>query len=311
MTAIATLTLNPTIDTAYEVERIVPTHKMRAVAERHDPGGGGINVARVIDNLGGVARAYYVAGGATGDALDGLLDAYQMPRKRIRIAGDTRLSAAVYDHATGQEYRVVPKGPEVTAEECARCLEAVRRIDCGILVASGSLMPGMPDDFYAQVQDHARRQNIRVVLDTSGPALKAGLAAGGYYLVKPSQGELRQLTGRPLNTGAEVAAAAAEIVSEGLAEIVAVTMGMDGAVLAHAGGTVTLPAVPVDAKSSVGAGDSFLGGMVHALAGGRTVVEAFRYGMAAGAATVQTPGTQLCTLAEVERLYPLVARPGG
>ena len=142
-----------------------------------------------------------------------------------------------------------------------------------------------------------------MVLDTSGAALREGLAGGGLLLVKPSQGELQHLVGRTLSGPAEIAEAAAAIVAAGQALIVSVTMGHEGAVLAHGDGTLYLPALPIAAQSAVGAGDSFVAGMVHALARDWDTVEAFRYGMAAGSAAVLSPGTGLAHPADIERLF--------
>lgn len=306
MKSIATLTVNPAIDAAYEVDAVFHTHKVRSHCERYQPGGGGINVSRVIARLGGIARAHYLAGGATGDALDALLDLHHMVRTRIAIKDNTRISAAIYERDGGKEYRIVPKGPSVSTEEWQASLEQIGAIDCDYLVASGSLPDGVPEDFYSRVQVIAERRGVKMILDTSGSALEHGLRGGGLFLVKPSLGELRNLVGRPLESPAEIAAAAVAIVRRGQAMHVAVTMGHEGALLAQASGVVRLPAVPVEARSAVGAGDSFVAAMMFAIACERPILDAFRYGIAAGAAAVQTPGTDLCHPADIDRLYALV-----
>lgn len=306
MPNIATLTLNPTIDTAYEVERVFPTHKMRTQKEHYDPGGGGINVARVFVRLGGNARCYYLSGGATGVALDGLLDLHRLVRTRIPIAGSTRVSASLYDRESGQEYRVVPAGPTVAPEEWQDCLDRLAEAQCDFLVASGSLAPGIPDDFYARLAANAAARGIRVVLDSSGEALRAGLDGGMIYLAKPSLGELRQLTGLPLDSERAIADAAMALVEKTGTELIAVTMGHEGALLASRDGTIRLPALPITAQSAVGAGDCFVAGMVYALATGRSPGEAFRLGIAAGSAAVLTPGTDLAHPADIARLLPQV-----
>lgn len=309
MKSIATLTLNPAIDTAYGVDRVFHTHKMRTLGEHYDPGGGGINVARVIARLGGIARAHYLSGGATGAALDNLIDAQGIVRSRIPIEGNTRISIAIYEEESGKEYRFVPPGPVVLEEEWRQCLDHIAGIDCDYLVVSGSLPPGVPDDFYARVREIAARNDISVALDSSGAALKHGLSGGGILLVKPSQGELQAYAGRPLPTPEALAEAAAEIVAGGHARYVAVTLGHEGALLADASGILRLPAIPVEARSAVGAGDSFMAAMIFALASDWAVEDAFRYGIAAGAAAVLTPGTELCERSDVERLYATIRRP--
>ena len=306
MPSIATLTLNPTIDTAYEVDRVFPTHKMRTVKEQYDPGGGGINVARVFKRLGGDAHCYYLSGGATGVALDGLLDQHKLPRTAIAIAGPTRISASLYDRASEQEYRVVPAGPTVSSAEWQACLEVLATVACDYLVVSGSLAPGIPNDFYARVAADAAARGIKVVLDSSGAGLREGLASGHIHLFKPSLGELRQLSGLPLESDGEIAEAAQAVVASEHADLVAVTMGHEGALLASKEGNIRLPALPIEAVSTVGAGDCFVAGMVFALASGQTPAEAFRFGIAAGSAAVLTPGTDLAHPADIARLLPQV-----
>ncbi len=306
MTNIATLTLNPTIDVAYEVDRMFHTRKMRTKSEFYSPGGGGINVARVFVRLGGNARSYYMAGGATGDALDRLLDLHQLVRNRITIAGHTRVASAVLELESGKEFRFVPPGPTIQPVEWQACLDELENAQCKFMILSGSLPPGMPDDFYGQVAALMHRRNIPVVLDSSGPGLKGGLHEGGIFLVKPSIGELRQFTGQKLATPDEIANAAMEIVRSGQAAHVAVTMGHDGAVLATAAGQVILPAAPIEAKSAVGAGDSFLSAMLFAISIGWDMVEAFRFGIAAGAAAVMSPGHDLARPDNIQHLYQQV-----
>ncbi|HSG35106.1 MAG TPA: 1-phosphofructokinase family hexose kinase [Sphingomonadaceae bacterium] len=298
--------MNPTIDLSFEVDRVLPTHKMRGRNERHDPGGGGINVARVFVRLGGNARCHYLSGGATGVALDGLLDLHQIVRSRVPIAGETRISASVFERSGEREYRFVTEGPTVAEDEWQACLESVSQARCRYFVASGSLPRGVPEDFYARVANTLNRNGPRFVLDSSGAGLAGGLAGGGVFLVKPSIGELRQLTGEALESDEAVAGAARAIVDRGEAEHVVVTMGREGAMLVNAGGILRLPAIPVDAVSCVGAGDSFVAGMVHALAGGSEIADAFRFGIAAGAAATLTPGTDLARAEDIAKVAGMV-----
>jgi 6-phosphofructokinase 2 len=310
MMEIATLTMNPTIDVALEVDRVFSTHKLRGRNELHAPGGGGICVARVFVRLGGNARCYYLSGGPMGVALDGLLDLHQLVRTRIPIAGETRLCTSVFERETGEEYRFLADGPTVNEPEWQACLDALGEVRCDYLVASGSLPKGVPADFYARVAAAAAARGIPFVLDSSGPALAQVLAGGGVFLVKPSLGELRSLVGEPLVGDDAIASEAAAIVARGEAKHVAVTMGRDGALLANASGILRLPAIPVATASAVGAGDSFLAAMVHALAAGREPVDAFRFGIAAGAAAVLTPGSGLAAAADIRRLYAdMIATP--
>ena len=215
MMSIVTLTLNPTVDLSFEVDRIQHTHKVRGRNERHDPGGGGINVARVFVRLGGNARCYYLSGGATGAALDGLLDLHQLVRSRVPIRGETRISTSVFESESGREYRFVTSGPTVSEDEWTACEALLAQAQCDYLVASGSLPLGVPEDFYARVARMAAGRGIRFVLDSSGAGLAQGLAGGGVFLAKPSIGELQAVTGHDLESEDAIVEAAGAIVGRG------------------------------------------------------------------------------------------------
>ena len=308
MKAIATLTLNPAIDGAAETDVVRPIHKIRMSNERYDPGGGGINVARVVKELGGAGYAIYLAGGATGSVLEDLLLARGVEGAGVPIKDHTRISHAVFERSSGLEYRFVPEGPRIDQAESNACLDLIGQVECDYLVASGSLPRGVPDDFYASVAAICRQRRIKLVLDTSGKALQAALGPA-VRLVKPSLGELEGLVGRTLPDPAAQDVALRELITAGAAEAIALTLGRDGAVLATAQAIVRVPAPKVVARSAVGAGDSFLAAMTLGLAQGRSEADAFMYGMAAGAATVLSPGTDLCRREDVERLYGELVAP--
>jgi 6-phosphofructokinase 2 len=306
---IRTLTLNPSIDVSSETDTVRPTHKVRTRNERMDPGGGGINVARVLQRFGVAVEAIYLSGGATGAVLDDLLDQRGVARRMVAIADDTRMSHTVHECSTGREYRFVPEGPEVSAEEYAAALDAAAESRCDYFVASGSLPRGVPNEIYATLAGRLRPSGARFVLDTSDPELQLALATGGIFLVKPSKGELELMAGRKLDRRDALVGVARALVESGQAEHVAVTMGQDGALLANRDGAFSLPAVPVETRSAVGAGDSFLAAMTYGFASGCDALEAFRLGTAAGAATALTPGTDLCFPDDVRRLLEQVPAP--
>jgi 6-phosphofructokinase 2 len=310
MAKIVTLTLNPSIDGSAEAEKVRHTNKVRTSNERFDPGGGGINVARVVKELGGDVCALYLAGGATGDVLDSLIDKQGVSRKRIPIADDTRLSHVVYERESGKEFRFTPEGPKLSEDEISACLDALREMDYDYLVASGSLPRGVDAGFYTQVADIARDKGAHFVLDTSGDALKAALEHGGIHLVKPSHGEFRNLTGKDCHHADEFSAAAKAFIDDGKAEMIAVTLGHEGAVLVDRDGAWQRDVPEVKVRSAVGAGDSFVAGMTWALSTGLSNRDAFLMGMAAGSAAVMTPGTELCRREDVERLYEELLEAG-
>ncbi len=311
MEPILTLTLNPAIDGACEADEVRPTHKIRTSAERYDPGGGGINVARVLNRLGAPVTAAYCAGGASGGLLDDLIDRIGLARHCIPIEGQTRMSLSVFERSTGQEYRFVPQGPTFSPQEWQGVIDYVSTAQCGWLVASGSLPRGVPDDFYARLAATCRQRGIRMVLDSSGPPLASAVEAGGLTLVKPSLGEFEALTGTKYASPQEIGAAAHAMVLAGKSDIVAVTLGHRGAVLADANGSLCRPGLDVPVQSATGAGDSFVAGMVHGLASGMDTASAFRRGMAAGTAAVLTPGTDLCTPEDIETIWARMGEDDG
>jgi 6-phosphofructokinase 2 len=307
MPPIITLTLNPALDLTTSIDHLVPSEKMRCAAPRHDPGGGGINVARAIHALGGEALAVFPAGGPTGALVERLLTVEGVPSHVVPIAGLTRENLAVDECGTGRQFRFVMPGPALSAEERQACLTALtkRRPKPAFIVASGSLPPDCPETFYGTVIDWAATQGIRLVLDTSGPAL-AIVREKPVFLLKPSRGELEHLVGHPLSSRVEIATAARELIACGCAEILVVSLGGEGALLATAAGLAEFAAPRITSRSTVGAGDSMVAGMMLAIARGRPLDEAVRLGIAAGAAASLNPGTALCRRADVERLFGAV-----
>lgn len=303
MTDILTLTMNPAVDLSTSIDKVVDTHKLRCTAAVFHPGGGGINVARVVQRLGGNAMALYPAGGVGGEQLRHLLDLERVRGHCIKIDGETRQNFSVHETSSAKDYRFVLPGPQVTAGEYEACLAFVDAMEPPprYLVASGSLPPGVPDDFYARLAGRARERGSLLVLDTSGPALAAALAQG-VYLVKPSLRELRDLTGEALPGEAQWRGAASRIIAAGQAQVVALSLGDQGALLVTEDTALRAQGLPVPVASTIGAGDSFLAGMVWSLSQDAGLEHALRYGMAAGAAALLTAGTALCNPAEVERL---------
>lgn len=301
MTLISTITLSPAVDISSEADLVRPTHKIRTSAERYDPGGGGINVARVIGRLGGDVEAVFLAGGATGSLLDELLGREGVRRRSIQITEPTRISFAVYERETGLEYRFVPGGPVVDAAALEACLAYVRSNDSSYVVASGSLPRGAPSDILARIAGIVTERGGRFVLDSSGDGLRATLATSPVFMVKPSRGELEQLVGHALDEQG-IRETATDLVQRGAASLVVVSMGSEGVLLASAERVLRVPALHVPVRSAIGAGDSFLGAMTLALARGEPVEAAVRLGIAAGAAAVLRPGTQLCRPEDVQRL---------
>jgi 6-phosphofructokinase 2 len=312
VSALITLTLNPALDLATTTARVEPTHKLRCSPAQRFAGGGGINVARVLHRLGSDVQAWALAGGAAGAQMRQLLADEGVPTVLQPIAGDTRENFSVVETATGQEFRFVLPGPALQAAEWQACLDALAVLTPAPrwLVASGSLPPGVPDDFYARLARAARARGIRVVVDTSGAPLAAALDAG-VTLVKPSLRELREVMKQPLDTPADWCVATQALVRAGQAEIVALSVGAQGAVLATREGVWQAPALDVPATTgTTGAGDCFVAALVWALDRGEAPPDALRWAVAAGAAALMAPGTALAQAADVHRLHPLVRVQG-
>jgi len=303
MAEIVTLTINPSIDVATSVERVAPFHKLRCGAERRDPGGGGINVARVMKRLGADVIAMYPTGGAIGQLLRRLVDLEGVPGLTIPTSGETREDFTVVDETTGKPYRFVLPGPLVSESEWRACLDAFTTLDERVrfVVVSGSLPPGVPQDFYSRIAKIAKQADKKAIIDTSGPPLKAALQAG-VYLIKPSLREFKLLMGLSLESQADWIKACRSLIDSGQVEIVTLTLGEQGALLVTRDQVLRARALPIKLVSVVGAGDSFLGAMVWSLACGHAIETAFRYGVAAGSAALLMPGTELCRREDVERL---------
>jgi 6-phosphofructokinase 2 len=304
MPAIATLTLNPAIDKSANVEQVVADDKLRCDTPSREAGGGGLNVARVIDRLGGSAHAFYTSGGLTGQMLEDLLDQEPLQHTPLPVENWTRENLIVTETSTNRQYRFGMPGPEMTGSELHDSLEALQDLDPApdYLVASGSLPPGLPDDAYRAVADLAHQTDARAILDTSGAALEQAVDAG-WYLLKPNLRELEQMAGAKLTTDPERIDAARAIIDRGWCTVLAVSMGAAGALFVSADRTAFIRSPTVPIRSRVGAGDSMVGGLTWALARGDAPETAVRFGVAAGAAAVMTPGTELCRRDDVHTLF--------
>lgn len=221
----------------------------------------------------------------------------------MRIAGVTRESITVDEEETWLQYRFVLPGPALDEEEQAGLIHAIESLagPPAYVVASGSLPPEADPALFPRLAAHCRQLGARLVIDTSGPALAACRGANAY-LLKPSLSELEGLIGRKVAPEDE-GTAARELIAQRFAENVVLSLGERGALLVTAEGERRFAAIPVEAQSAVGAGDSMVAAITLALAEGRALEDAVRYGIAAGAATLLSEGTELARREDVERLY--------
>ena len=314
MTDILTLTLNPALDVLTSIEKVQDTHKMRCGDVVKHPGGGGVNVARVLHRLGASCVATYLAGGVTGERHHKLMSAEKVRCHVIPIAQETRESFSVHELSSGHDFRFVLPGPSVSEAEYQACFDYIaQHLPKKFLVLSGGLAPGIPVDFYARLIALAKQHQVRVVLDANGPALHRALQEG-VFLFKPSLRELRELTGQPLPDEASWVAACQQLIQTGQAEVVALSLGEEGAMVISDKQSWRSPGLKVNVHTTIGAGDSFVGGMVWALNQDHqehNVLKAFQYGMASGAAALLGTGTALCQAHDVHGQLLLVAVHAG
>ena len=304
MTKIYTLTLAPSLDSATLTPQIYPEGKLRCSTPVFEPGGGGINVARAITFLGGVATAIYPAGGATGEHLTALLESEHVPVDPLEAEDWTRQNLHVHVSASGEQYRFVMPGAALTVEEF-QCLEAkVLAVEPGsLLVVSGSLPPGISVDDLTQLIRNAQQHGLRCIIDSSGDALAAALTVGNIELVKPNQKELSALVQRDLSQPDDVRQAAEELIRSGKARRVVVSLGPQGALGVDASGSVHVVPPPMKSQSTVGAGDSMVGAMTLRLAENASLEDMVRFGVSAGSAATINQGTRLCSQENTQKIY--------
>lgn len=309
MASIVTLTMNPALDITTGADVVRPTDKIRCAGARYDPGGGGVNVARIAHVLGASVAAVFPAGGPTGDVVIDLLAAEGVPFRQVKISGSTRESFTVDEVSTGLQYRFVLPGPRLTFSEQGQCLDELRlaAMSAEYVVASGSLPPGVPSDGHQLVADMCGELGVPLVLDTSGSGLQS--IRSGVHLLKASVRELRECVGRDLPDESDQVAAARELVITERAKAVVVSRGAQGALLVSAEGCRRFAAIPMRALSGVGAGDAMVAAITVAMSRGWTLSECVRYGIAASAAMLMTPGTMPCTRADTDRLFEVAPQP--
>ncbi|RYE17474.1 MAG: 1-phosphofructokinase family hexose kinase [Sphingobacteriales bacterium] len=304
MKQILTLTLSPTIDKSTMVDKIVAEQKLDCDAPKFEPGGGGINVSRALKRLGLSSVAIFPAGGLTGKRLQDLLDEENIEQKAIETKNLTRENFIVVNRTTNEQFRFGMPAPELLGKEEKEVLKVVKDLahKASYIVASGSIPQGMSDDFLAKVARIAHKEGARLVVDTSGAALKH-VVDEGVYLLKPNQSELRKLTGLNVEDNEEVEEAAHQIIDKGKCEILVVSMGPHGAHTVTKDFSEHINAPTVKKRSTVGAGDSMVAGMVYGLTKGYDLKHTVRMGIACGTAATMNPGTELFQKEDAERLY--------
>ena len=305
MTDIITITFNPCIDKSTSVSALKPEKKLKCTPPIFEPGGGGLNVARAIKKLGGEAIAVYPSGGYSGKFLNILLERENIPVVNIETQQHTRENMIVLDTATNQQYRFGMPGQHLSEDEWQRCLQTIEESSSKFIVASGSLPPGVPAEILARLAKVAKRQKRKLIVDSSGEALRLAVEEG-VYLIKPNLGELSKLAEKEIIETNDIEPIAKGLIQKGNCEIVVVSMGALGAMLISRDSTYKVEAPIVKKKTTVGAGDSMVAGIVLCISQGKSLLEALQYGVACGTAATLNAGTALCRKEDVDRLYELI-----
>ena len=306
---IATVTLNPSLDEWIRLPTLRIGELNRASRFVRYPGGKGVNVSRVVHELGGPTIAYALAGGEDGEILRRLMNRMNIQHEFVEVSGSTRNNYKIQTRLPAPVTEINTEGPRVSIASVRRLARRLlqRRPWPRCVALCGSLPPGVPPAIYGQWIHLLKRRSILTALDTSGSALHHGLAARPW-LIKPNRQEAETLLGRRLSGRRACVTAALELVSHG-PMLTILSLGRDGAVLASSVTREVWLAQPpaVKADSAVGAGDSLVGGFLYGWVKRLPLVEAFRLGVACGAAAAMTPGTELCHRADVRRLLPRVS----
>ncbi|MET3115604.1 6-phosphofructokinase 2 [Pedobacter sp. CG_S7] len=306
MTAIVTLTFNPAIDKSTSVPLLIPEKKLNCTAPHYEPGGGGVNVARALKKLGAQATAIYLAGGITGKMYTQLLFKEAVNTIVVPTKGSTRENFIVEEIQTNKQYRFGLPGAQINEQEWQRCLSELEQLtEISYIVVSGSLPPGIPETIFSKITAIAQQKKAKLVVDTSGEALKHAVNAG-VYLIKPSLGELAMLAGMENVTNDQVVEISRKVIEKGTCEVIVVSMGAAGAMLVTKELAIKVNAPEVKIRSTVGAGDSMVAGMVLSLLKNYSLEAALQYGVACGTAATVNPGTGLCDKEFVEEIYQII-----
>ena len=299
---IATVTLNPSLDRTVTVEELVLDEANRWTNLRQDPGGKGINVSRVIHELGGKTVAYGFIGGLDGETLKQLLKQHGVPFDFTQIKGEIRSNFIIADEAACSQTRIDAPGPNIMRHELQKLVQKVKHLSPkpDYLVFAGSVPPSVPIDIYRQLIESAKNSGIKTVLDSDGKWLKEGIKAVPN-IIKPNVHEAEELLDTQLKSESAIIDALKRLLDRGI-ELAVISRGKLGLIAANEDRVIKVTPPEVEVCSKVGAGDSTIAGLVLKLSQGRDIEEACRWAAAAGTAATLTPGTQLCRREDVESI---------
>ena len=302
MSKIITITLNPAIDKTYKVDELVPEHKLRCANPLVEPGGGGINVSKGLKELGVSSLATFFAAGRNGDHFLEMLKDERLDCRPVMVEGETRESLVVIDDSSSKEFRIVVDGPTISMVSFRQILAIVEEEKPAWIIASGSLPKGLPENVYAELAKASKSIGSKFIIDSSGEPLRLALEEG-VFLVKPNLKELTQLSGVASLSGEMAADAAKKLIAAGKAEIVVVSLSSEGAMLVTRDKHYRIATPKVEQRSTVGAGDSMVSGMVWALDNHKSFEEMLCWGVACGSAATMNTGTLLFKKSDAQTLF--------
>ena len=303
MNKIITLTLNPAIDKSTVVESLVPEKKLKCSQPKFEPGGGGINVSRAIQRMGGESTAVYLSGGYSGLFFNQLLEAEKINVNPITCKGHTRENLIVFEQSTGKQFRFGMPGPSIEKEEWEKVIDMISNLEeVEFLVASGSIPNGVTPDIFSRLSQIAKHKNIKFIADTSGEALQNALHEG-LFLIKPNLNELSSLVGKIELSIEEVPSVAKKIIESGKCKYMVVSLGANGAMLVTSDECIHMIPPKVNSISTVGAGDSMVAGITFSLSNGKNIHDAVKHGIACGTAATLNAGTELCHKKDSDEIF--------
>ena len=299
---IGTITLNPSIDTNITVYGLAKDDTNRAKSVAETAGGKGINVSKVVRELGGRTRAYALLGGFPGEYLKELAVPLDFSLVPERVAGNTRVNMIITDVKDGTQTRISAPGPSISVSETRRFLRRllVARPKPFVWALGGSIAPGMKPSVYRDFVRALQKNGTPCVMDTDNEALTLGVEAKPF-MIKPNEYEIERLCGRKLRSIQDYLSAARQQVRAGIG-LVIVSLGPKGAIFATQKETFHALAPRVPVKSKVGAGDSLIGGVLWALCRRRSLEEAAKLGVAASTSAVMREAPRLCLKGDIKNL---------
>lgn len=293
---IYTVTFNPSIDYVIKVENFTAGTVNRVVDENKYAGGKGINVSRVLNNLGVKSRALGFIGGFTGQFIESFLQEEEIYTDFIQVNGDTRINVKL---SSNEETEINGSGPNIGEEDLNKLFGKIDALNSeDILVLAGNVQRSLPRNIYSQIQEKVKDKDVKVIVDTTGEALISTLRHKPF-LIKPNNHELGEIFNIKIYKKEDIIKYSQKLREMG-AQNVIISMAGEGALLICSEGVYHASAPKGIVKNSVGAGDSLIAGFLASHSKTQDINEAFRYGVASGSATAFS--MDLCKREEVEKL---------